>query len=150
METGVRVPSCISGSFSKADDRPGFVPRPQIGRLRFLMLVFDRQFVSADTGRFVAFRLDVDAGLSYQDGIGVNMLDVYDAARSVGLITVAEGREVPNPEFIAEAKRLVLNRCKTCGIGERVQGDPHCWVCDVREERRFIAEAAATGRRASC
>ena len=143
METGdhevFRVSN--SGSFSEADPSPRLIPRPEIGQLRRLMLAFNTTFVAAGYGRFVAYRLDVAFGLAPRIPLGLTMVHVYGAARSVGLISIVGDREVPLPSFIADARRLSLRSCDTCGVGDCVVDgavvDP-CWVCLAREEQAAV------------
>lgn len=151
METGSCVVSVRSGSgsFSEDDVPSGLIPCPQIGRLRRLMLTFDRTFVLVGTGRFVAFRLDHDVGLFPQIPVGITMQHVYCAARSVGLITIVGDREVPLPAFVARAKELAVTRCRACNVGDFVGNDP-CWVCVAREEQKAVGAAFGSGRGARC
>ena len=140
--------SRISGSFSEDDGPLGLVPCVRIDRLRLLMMRFSSSVVVAGTGRAVAFRLDTDLGLSLRFSLGVTMIDVYDAARAVGLITVVDGREVPFAAFVALAKTLTFERCTTCGVGDRATANERCWVCDAREEQRAIIVAMIYDRSA--
>lgn len=137
--------------FPEAERPPTLVPLVRIDRLRRLMLTFADEYILTGIGPFVASRLDLDAGLRYMhDGPFVTMLQVYFAARSVGLIVDQGGRETPNPDFVRRARELRVVPCKTCSVGERESENGRCWVCDAREERRIVAEAAATCRRVSC
>ncbi len=141
MHAGSHVVPGISGSFLEVDAPPGFVPRPQIGRLRWLMLAFEKTYVVSGTGRFVAFRLDIDAGLAPRPIVGVTMLNVYESALSIGLIAIVGDREVPSPAFVARAKALSVARCHTCGVGEYLSApDVHdpCWVCLARREQAEV------------
>lgn len=151
MKTGDSVVSCNSdsGSYSEVDGPPGLVPRAQIGRLRWLMLTFDERFVVKGTGRFVAFRLDLDAGLSPQIPHGITLQHVYCAACSIGLIATVDDREVPASTFVARVKELSLTRCRMCGVGDRI-GDEPCWVCLAREEQGVIRAVFGLERGVQC
>lgn len=153
MQTGDRVVygDNIVPLFPEVECELELVPAVQIGRLRWLMLAFASVHVLTGIGPFVASRLDLSVGLRYvPNGPFITMLQVYFAARSVGLIVDQDGRETPDPDFVRRARGLHVVPCKTCGVGERESENSRCWVCDAREERRIVAEAAATCRRVSC
>ncbi|MEK7632658.1 MAG: hypothetical protein AAB473_02610 [Patescibacteria group bacterium] len=153
MLIGLGVVPDIAGSliFSEVDGPSRLVPLVQIGRLRLLMLTFADEFVLAGVGPLVARRLDLDAGLRYERAAPfITMLDVYLAARSVGLIALQNGREVPMEEFVANARTLRVVHCTTCGVGDLESDDCRCWVCDAREEQRLEAGALANHRGVKC
>lgn len=143
MEAGDCVVSSTvrKGTFFEDDVSTSLIHRPQIGRLRRLMLAFEGKYVLRGLGRLVAYRLDIEAGLVPRLSLGVTMEDVYRGACSAGLIAVVGDREVASPTFLVRVKAAPVTRCRKCGIGEYVE-DPDaqepCWVCTARNDQAIF------------